>query len=154
MPDKLKGNPSKRPRNKYYRFHLDYGHDTSECYDLKQQIENLIKQGKLQWFVRGGENPPRNPEPNQWVEERPRALLKEIRIIVGGNTMQDHLKRQKRHIYIWCKASKSPDGLLREKGLTTLSSTSQKTTLGDYTTLMMMPWLSTCQLQISIPDEF
>jgi len=46
-PDKLKGNPSKRPWNKYYRFLLDYGHNTSECYDLKQQIENLIKQGKL-----------------------------------------------------------------------------------------------------------
>ena len=25
--------------------------DTSECYDLKQQIEALIKQGKLQQFV-------------------------------------------------------------------------------------------------------
>ena len=41
--DKLKGDPNKRPRNKYYHFHPDHRHDTPECYDLKQQIEALIK---------------------------------------------------------------------------------------------------------------
>ena len=46
-PDKLKCNPNKRPRNKYYRFHRDHRHGTYECYDLKQQIEVLIKQWKL-----------------------------------------------------------------------------------------------------------
>ena len=32
---KLKGDPSKRSRGKYYRFHRDHSHDTSECYNLK-----------------------------------------------------------------------------------------------------------------------
>ena len=32
---KLKGDPSKRSRDKYYRFHRDHSHDTSKCYDLK-----------------------------------------------------------------------------------------------------------------------
>ena len=50
-PDKLKGEPNKRSKDKYCRFHLDHGHDTSECYDLKQQIKALIRQGKLQRFV-------------------------------------------------------------------------------------------------------
>ena len=36
FPDKLKGDPNKRSRDKYGRFHRDHGHDTSECYDLKQ----------------------------------------------------------------------------------------------------------------------
>ena len=43
---KLKSDPSKRSRNKYYRFHRDHGHDTADCYDLKQQIEALIKDRK------------------------------------------------------------------------------------------------------------
>ncbi|XP_075659139.1 uncharacterized protein LOC142629022 [Castanea sativa] len=34
--DKLKGDPNKRPRNKYCRFHRDHGHKTFKCYDLKQ----------------------------------------------------------------------------------------------------------------------
>ena len=51
-PGKLKGDPNKRSRDKYCRFHRDHGYDTADCYDLKQQIETLIKQGKLQKFIR------------------------------------------------------------------------------------------------------
>ena len=51
FPGKLKSDPSKRSRSKYCRFHHDHGHDTTDCYDLKQQIEALIREGKLQKFV-------------------------------------------------------------------------------------------------------
>ena len=47
FPDMLKGDPNKRFRDKYYRFHPDHSHDTADYYDLKQQIEALIRQGKL-----------------------------------------------------------------------------------------------------------
>ena len=40
---KLKGDPNKRSRDKYCRFHRDHGHDTVDCYDLKQQIETFIR---------------------------------------------------------------------------------------------------------------
>ena len=42
-PGKLKGDPNIRSKDKYCRFHRDHGHDTADCYDLKQQIEALIK---------------------------------------------------------------------------------------------------------------
>ena len=51
FPGKLKGDPNKRSRDKYYRFHQDHSNDTTDYYDLKQQIEALIRQGKLQRFV-------------------------------------------------------------------------------------------------------
>ena len=51
FPGKLKSDPSKRSRNKYYRFHRDHGHDMADCYDLKQQIEAFIREGRLQKFV-------------------------------------------------------------------------------------------------------
>ena len=51
FPGKLKSDPTKRSRNKYCRFHRDHGHDIADCYDLKQQIKALIREGKLQKFV-------------------------------------------------------------------------------------------------------
>ena len=42
-PKKMKGDPNKRNRNKYCRFHRDHGHDMDGCFDLKQQVENLIR---------------------------------------------------------------------------------------------------------------
>ena len=51
FPDKLKGDSNKRSRDRYCRFHRNHNHDTTDCYDLKQQIEALIRQGKLQRFV-------------------------------------------------------------------------------------------------------
>ena len=33
--ERMKGDPSKRNKSKYYHFHHDHGHDTGECYDLK-----------------------------------------------------------------------------------------------------------------------
>nr|XP_023919278.1 uncharacterized protein LOC112030850 [Quercus suber] len=51
-PENMKGDPNKGNKNKYCGFHRDHGHDTDECFDLKQQIENLIRQGKLRHFIR------------------------------------------------------------------------------------------------------
>ncbi|RRT48363.1 hypothetical protein B296_00048587 [Ensete ventricosum] len=36
----------------YYRFHHDYSHNTKECYNLKNQIEDLIHRGHLDRHVR------------------------------------------------------------------------------------------------------
>ena len=49
--EKMKGDPNKCTKNKYCRFHRNHRHDTDKCYDLKQQIENLISQGKLRNFL-------------------------------------------------------------------------------------------------------
>lgn len=41
-----------KDRSKYYRFHCDYGHDTEDCHDLKNQIEELIHKGHLRYYVK------------------------------------------------------------------------------------------------------
>ena len=42
-------------KKKYCRFHKDHGHYTEDSRDLKEQIEELIRKGKLQRFVKKGE---------------------------------------------------------------------------------------------------
>ena len=79
----MKGDPNKRNRNKYCCFHKDHGHDTNECFDLKQQIENLIRQEKLRNFL-GRDH--KDEKLKAKVEESLRPLLGEIRVIIGGTS--------------------------------------------------------------------
>ena len=79
----MKEDPNKRNRNKYCRFHRDHGYDMDECYDLKQQIENLIRQEKLRNFLRGER---KDEKLKGKVEESSRPSLGEIRVIIGGSS--------------------------------------------------------------------
>ena len=47
--------PSMCDKRKYYRFHKDHGHYTEDCRNLKEQIEELIRRGKLQQYVKKGD---------------------------------------------------------------------------------------------------
>ena len=87
-PGKLKGDPNRHSKDKYCRFHRDHGHDTADCYDLKQQIETLIKQGKLQRFVRKErtDQPPQEQNPRR-DNERPKPPIGDIRMILGGTAV-------------------------------------------------------------------
>uniref|UniRef100_A0A2N9G172 Integrase catalytic domain-containing protein n=1 Tax=Fagus sylvatica TaxID=28930 RepID=A0A2N9G172_FAGSY len=42
-PGKLMTNPNRKAKDKYCRFHKDHSQNTDECYDLRRQIEELIK---------------------------------------------------------------------------------------------------------------
>ena len=86
-PSKLLTNLDKRPRDKYCRFHRDHDHNTEDCYDLKRQIEELIKKGKLQRFVERGQREGRPQGAHQQrppAETLPRPPLGEIHVITGG----------------------------------------------------------------------
>ena len=50
-PKKLRSSPIRRFKNLYCRFHGDHDHNTEDCSILKEQIEALIRQGKLKKFV-------------------------------------------------------------------------------------------------------
>lgn len=43
---------NRRNRDKYCRYHRDYGHDTNDCYNLKNLIEAMIRRGQLANYVR------------------------------------------------------------------------------------------------------
>ena len=100
FPGKLKSDPSKRSRNKYCRFHRDHDHDTANCYDLKQQIEALIREGRLQKFVSKERTDTniREQAPRR-ENEHPKPPIGEIRMIVGG-TATTSSSRKARKTYL------------------------------------------------------
>ena len=94
---KLKSDPTKRSRNKYYRFHRDHGHDTADCYDLKQQIEALIKEGKLQKFVSKERTDTNLRElALQQENDHPRPPIEDIRMIVEGTATTGSSKKARK----------------------------------------------------------
>ena len=54
-PRPLHSSPNVCDKNKYCRFYKDHSHNTEDCRDLKEQIEELIRKGKLQRYVKKGE---------------------------------------------------------------------------------------------------
>ena len=96
-PKKMKGDPNKRNRNKCYRFHRGHGHDTDECFDLKQQIENLIRQGKLRNF-HGQDH--RDVKLKGKVEESSQPPLGGIKVIIGRNSTGQSSKSRKTYLKV------------------------------------------------------
>ena len=93
----MKEDPNKRNKNKYCCFHRDHRHDTGECYDLKQQIKNLIRQGKLRHFI-GRDH--KDEKLKGKMEESSWPLLREIRVIIGGTSIGQSSKSKKRYLKV------------------------------------------------------
>lgn len=44
-PSPIRGEPSRRDRQRYYEFHEGYGHHTADCFSLRKQIkESMLKE--------------------------------------------------------------------------------------------------------------
>ncbi|GFY80996.1 hypothetical protein Acr_01g0008050 [Actinidia rufa] len=78
--EKIKTDPQKRNRNKYCEFHRDHGHNTEDCFQLKEQIADLIKRGYLRKYIT--DRPPPNSPERRYGDNRPTAG--NIQTIHGG----------------------------------------------------------------------
>lgn len=52
MAWKIKASSHKRPKGRYCLFHRDHNYSTQDCYDLKEEVEDLIREGLLKEFVK------------------------------------------------------------------------------------------------------
>ena len=88
----LHSSPSLRNKRKYCRFHKDHGHYTEDCRNLKEQIEELIRKGKLQQYVKRGDSSKYSQKGQHGDSKRnenrpsprPHNALGEIKTIAGG----------------------------------------------------------------------
>ena len=93
-PRSLHSSPNVQDKKKYCWFHKDHGHCTEDCWDLKEQIKELIRKGKLHKYMKKGESSRfRDDDKNQrefslkdedHASQRPQTMIGEIRTITGG----------------------------------------------------------------------
>ena len=105
-PRPLHSSPNVRDKNKYCRFHKDHGHNTEDCKDLKEQIEELIQKGKLQKYVKKGEyskfrdgNKSQHESSSRSDDhpfQPPQDVIEEIKTITGGPFTRGSLKSLKK----------------------------------------------------------
>ena len=81
----MKGNVSEKHKDKFCLFHNANGHTTATCFDLKNEIEYLIRREKLAGYHKDVDRGARNP-PN-------REIKGEIHTIAGdpypGGSLSD-----------------------------------------------------------------
>ncbi|XP_024022447.1 uncharacterized protein LOC112091932 [Morus notabilis] len=90
-PEPMRTDPNRRNQKKFCRFHGEVGHHTNDYVDLKDEIERVIREGRLQEFKaerrprndgHGGQNDGRRREENQRPEDREPVGV--IRTVLGG----------------------------------------------------------------------
>ncbi|XP_024024428.1 uncharacterized protein LOC112092448 [Morus notabilis] len=84
-PPPLKSDPARRNQNKYCRFHGESGHTTAECYDLRDEVERLIREGRLGEYRADRRNNRRNEDRRDEQRcDNPPEPVGVIRTIFGG----------------------------------------------------------------------
>ncbi|XP_024030282.1 uncharacterized protein LOC112094193 [Morus notabilis] len=95
--------PQPKEPEKYCRFHGDVGHHTNDCADLKDEIERVIRDGRLQEFKaerrpkndgHGGQNDGRRRKENQRPEDREPVGV--IRTVIGGHYIGGDSRRSQK----------------------------------------------------------
>ena len=104
-PRPLHSSPNVRDKKKYCCFHKDHGYYTEDCRDLKKQIEEPIRKGKLRKYVKKGDfsksrdNNKNNHEAFSRDEDtsyRPQSAIGEIKTITGEPSIEGSFKSLKK----------------------------------------------------------
>ncbi|XP_017256327.2 uncharacterized protein LOC108225883 [Daucus carota subsp. sativus] len=87
-PKPIRTDPEKRNKDLYCRFHKDTGHKTDDCRQLKDEIELLIRKGKLSRYTKEGDKNARGNDDrgrdNDDRRNQPRGPV--VNVISGGPT--------------------------------------------------------------------
>ncbi|RRT53721.1 hypothetical protein B296_00048571 [Ensete ventricosum] len=95
----MKSRPKDWDHGCFCRFHRDYGHNTEECYDLKNQIEDLIRRNHLDRYTR---------KPRELSLHPKGPVERQVDVIVGGPAAGGD-SPSARNAYAHAKVQKRPE---------------------------------------------
>ncbi|XP_058106322.1 uncharacterized protein LOC131249532 [Magnolia sinica] len=89
----MKADPDHRDKRKYCRFHRDHSHNTSDYVDLKDEIETLIRKGRLRRYTKEERTTRGEEQPSKAVEEPVEIHT----IFIGSSGAGDSNRARKAH---------------------------------------------------------
>ncbi|XP_011076537.1 uncharacterized protein LOC105160757 [Sesamum indicum] len=107
-PGKMRDTPTKKNTHEYCRFHKDKGHNTEDCYQLRDEIERLVRQGYFKHLIdrraeAGDCSKSRSHERHQ-KDEAGKSTARDnpptkgiIHTISGGLTNRDSMRSRKKY---------------------------------------------------------
>ncbi|XP_057734405.1 uncharacterized protein LOC130949791 [Arachis stenosperma] len=103
-------------RTEYCEYHRIYGHPTNECFDLKNVIEKLVREGRLDRYLASKTDEPRKRRRDEEVgraERPPRTPERHVHMIngrfAGGGISKSSRKWHLKEIYHVEGGEGSPD---------------------------------------------
>ncbi|CAB4278500.1 unnamed protein product [Prunus armeniaca] len=91
-PRPLRFSKGRKDPNPYCRYHHENGHTTDQCYELQDEIEAIIRRGRLSQFV--GEK--KQAEQHDNIPDKPPRVTKDINVISGGETLAGHSNKARK----------------------------------------------------------
>ena len=88
-----------------YRYHRGYGRDTDDCYDLKMEIDQLVKVRSLKKFTKDIARKQRGSDIQEYKQEDAKRTRREvsgaINMILGGEfSSKGRRKRMRKEVFV------------------------------------------------------
>ncbi|XP_062094102.1 uncharacterized protein LOC133800156 [Humulus lupulus] len=121
-PYKITTPPDRRDKNRYCLFHKDHGHTVAECHNLNNQIQALMRSGRLTQYIKEAGRPgtsQHNPasaptlqaaDPVRTTSASPQEPLKQVPMIHGIVELtkdQEHATKILKRMEEWVKRYRS-----------------------------------------------
>ena len=83
-PNKMAGNPTRRNSSLYCQYHQDQGHNTKECRNLWDHLEQLVQEGKLKELLHHSSGWTKQTGLDPWRDAPSRPPLGMINVIFAA----------------------------------------------------------------------
>ncbi|GJV55568.1 reverse transcriptase domain-containing protein [Tanacetum coccineum] len=100
QPPRLLGANWSKDKTRYCHFHEDYGHETNQCQELKHQIEEAVKSGKLAHLVKGVKEKKEKTigtRSEQRKKEEKKPTLDKVSVLMISGKTRNMKKRHTNH---------------------------------------------------------
>ncbi|XP_052295858.1 uncharacterized protein LOC127901870 [Citrus sinensis] len=98
--------PNMRDRGRYCKFHGTHGHTTTECRDLKTQVEDLVRNRYLDEFMDGTFPMVATTDEGEQSDRILRREQPAVRVIAGGPTLARDSNRSRKNYARYAMTSK------------------------------------------------